>query len=43
MRASIARHRHLDVAVDVQQPGLGLDLRPQHLVHVQRHLAVLAE
>jgi hypothetical protein len=35
-------HRHLDLFVDKTQARLGLDARPQRLVHVQRHLAVFA-
>ncbi len=33
---------HLDLFVDEQRPGLLAQLRPQHLVHVQRHVAVFA-
>jgi hypothetical protein len=37
-----AHRRHLDVAVDRGQAAFGLQARPQRLMHLQRHLAVLA-
>jgi len=35
-----ARHRHLDVAVDAVEPGIGCDLRMQATVELQRHVGV---